>query len=576
MNAEPAASASPLIVGARPATLDDLVAVARDRRRIVLDDAVAARLAPSREWIDGLLSDMADGKPTPPIYSINTGFGSLAGRRAFDDPSDAAELSRRLILADATGVGRVVDEDVVRATIFIRIVSLVQGHSGVAAELVQGLVDLLNHDVYPAVPEFGSLGASGDLIPLAHIAIVLTAPPVGDEDEPLDSGEAIVDGLVVSGSEAMAHAGLRRIPVTAKDGLALLNGTSFSAAQVALALHDARVLLETAQITAAMSIEALLGFGDAFIDDLHQARGQRGQIAVAARMRDLLHGSRLITGDRDHDPDRQPPQDAYSLRCVPQVFGPVADTLDFVGGIIETEINAATDNPLIFPGLPATRALKAVSGGNFHAEYVAFAADFLSIVVTEIGNITERRLFRLDDGTLSRGLPDMLVDSDQVGMDCGYMLPQYLAAALVSDCKTLAHPDSVDTIPTCANQEDHVSMANNAGRHARQIVTNIQHVVATELLMAAQALELRCSASAADAAGDLPPARSYRLDDASIAARAALALVRSTPASDGRPIDHLRRDVALYPRQRAAHGLVASGAVIRAVDSALAESGGTP
>src|SRR5690606_16010848 len=261
--------------------------------------------------------------------------------------------------------------------------------------------------------------------------------------------------------------------------------------------------------------------------------------------------------DRDNDPDRQPPQDAYSLRCVPQVFGPVRDTLEFARGIIETEINAATDNPLIFPSLPDSRTLKAVSGGNFHAEYVAFAADFISIVVTEIGNITERRLFRLDDGTLNRGLPDMLIASEQVGLDCGFMLPQYLAAALVSDSKTLAHPDSVDSIPTSANQEDHVSMANNAGRHARTIVSNIQQVVAIEYLMAAQALELRLVE------------REMGPDAMGAASRAALDLLRSTPTSDGRANDHLTRDAVLYPRIRAAASLVTSGAVLSEVDRVL-------
>ena len=556
-----------LLIGDTAATLDDLVDVARHRRRVALAPEVADRMAPSRDWIDGVIDGMRAGEDTPPIYSINTGFGSLAGRQAFADPGDAAELSRRLILADAAGVGRNVDEEVVRATIFIRIVSLTRGYSGVQFSVVQGLVDMLNNDVYPAVPEYGSLGASGDLIPLAHIAIVLTAPPSVDgkaaQDDPLDSGEAFVGGRIVSGVEAMAHAGIARIPISAKDGLALLNGTSFSAAQAALALWDARVLLETATIAAVMSIEALRGFGDAFIAELHDARGQKGQIAIAARIRQLLDGSTLVTGDRDNNPDRQPPQDAYSLRCVPQVFGPVKDTLDFVAGILETEINAATDNPLILPGLPASRTLKAVSGGNFHAEYVAFAADFISIVVTEIGNITERRLFRLDDGTLNRGLPDMLVPSEKVGLDCGFMLPQYLAAALVSDCKTLAHPDSVDSIPTSANQEDHVSMANNAGRHARTIVSNIQQVVAIELLMAAQALELRLIERGVGGVA-------VDIDAMSAASRVALALVRGTPSSDGRPNDHLRKDVVLYPRIRAAAELVTSGAVVRAVDEVIA------
>ncbi|GAA4377786.1 HAL/PAL/TAL family ammonia-lyase [Paeniglutamicibacter cryotolerans] len=548
---------APVTIGVHRATLEDLIQVARHRRPVLIDDAVFDVMRPSQDWLEGVVDSMGKDKETPPIYSINTGFGSLAGRRAFAEPSDAAELSRRLVLSNASGVGRYVDEEVVRATMFIRVVSLTQGYSGIRPEIVTTLVEMLNAGVCPAIPEYGSLGASGDLIPLAHVAIVMSRSHTGEDIE-LDSGEAMLDGKVVSGIKAMEAAGIDRLPLGAKDGLALLNGTSFSAAQAALALYDAQNLLETAQITAAMSIEALMGFGDAFIDELHQARGQRGQIEVAARIRELLAGSTLIDGNASTDPVRQPPQDAYSLRCVPQVFGPIKDTLAFAAGILENEINAATDNPLIFPSLPDTRSLKAVSGGNFHAEYVAFAADFISIVVTEIGSITERRLFRLDDGTLNRGLPDMLIDSEQTGMDCGYMLPQYLAAALVSDCKTLAHPDSVDSIPTCANQEDHVSMANNAGRHARQIVANIESVVGIELLMAAQALELRLGLEAtADA----------RL---SPAATAALALVRGSKSADGRPIDHISQDVVLYPRVRKALDLVHEGAVVEAVNQVLA------
>ncbi len=548
---------APVRIGIHRTTLEDLIQVARHRRPVAIDEAVFKVMEPSRNWLQGVVDSMGPGQDTPPIYSINTGFGSLAGRRAFAEPADAAELSRRLVLSNAAGVGRYVDEEVVRATMFIRIVSLTQGFSGIRPEIVTTLVDMLNAGVCPAIPEYGSLGASGDLIPLAHVAIVMSRPHTGEDIE-LDSGEAMLEGKVVSGTKAMEAAGIERLPLGAKDGLALLNGTSFSTAQAALALYDAQNLLETAQITAAMSIEALMGFGDAFIDELHQARGQRGQIEVAARIRELLEGSTLIDGNATTDPVRQPPQDAYSLRCVPQVFGPIKDTLAFAADILENEINAATDNPLIFPSLPDTRTLKAVSGGNFHAEYVAFAADFISIAVTEIGNITERRLFRLDDGTLNRGLPDMLIDSEQTGMDCGYMLPQYLAAALVSDCKTLAHPDSVDSIPTCANQEDHVSMANNAGRHTRQIVANIESVVGIELLMAAQALELRLGLEAtADA----------RL---SPAAAAALALVRGTSSDDGRPIDHIRADVVMYPRIRKALELVHDGTVVNTVNRALA------
>jgi len=546
------ATQQPLVLGTERTTLADLLDVARHGRRVELDPSVAERMEPSHAWVADVIDQMKNGD-APPIYSINTGFGSLAGRQAFERPSDAAELSRRLVISNASGVGRFVDTEVVRAMMLIRAVSLIQGYSAVRPEVAQVILDMLNAAVHPAIPEFGSLGASGDLIPLAHLSLVLSRPVDGPDDE-LDSGEVLVDGKVVSGKQAMADAGIERIPLGAKDGLALLNGTSFSCAQVALALYDAENLLETAQIAAAMTIEALCGFGDAFIDDLHRARGQRGQVEVAARMRQLLQGSAFIDGDRDTDPTRQPPQDAYSLRCVPQVLGPVKDTLAFVHGLVENEINAVTDNPLVFPGLPASRSLKAVSGGNFHAEYMAFAADFLSIVVTEIGNIAERRLFRLDDGTLNRGLPDMLVASDQVGIDCGYMLPQYLAAALVSDCKTLAHPDSVDSIPTCANQEDHVSMANNAGRHARQVVANIETVVGIELLMAAQALELRMAERQATSEALSP------------ASRAALDLLRSTTSADGRRIDHITRDVVMYPRVRRAVELVHHGGVVAAVN----------
>lgn len=540
-----------VVLGGARLTLADLVAVARHKARVELDPSVDERLRGSQEWVESAGLER-------PIYSINTGFGSLAGRQAFADPADAAELSRRLVLSNASGVGRYVDVELVRATMLIRAVSLLSGFSGVRPEVARLVVDMLNEGVHPAIPEYGSLGASGDLIPLAHLALVMTRGADGREsaeERERNSGEALLNGFVVTGAEAMEAAGLEPIALAAKEGLALLNGTSFSCAQVALALHDAQNLLDTNLVTAAMSIEALRGFGDAFIAELHEARGQAGQIQVAARIRELLEGATLTDGDRDNDPVRQPPQDAYSLRCVPQVLGPITDTLAFVRGLVENEMNAATDNPLIFPALP--RPLKAVSGGNFHAEYMAFAADFLSIAVTEIGNITERRLFRMDDGTLNRGLPDMLIDSDQVGMDCGYMLPQYLAAALVSDCKTLAHPDSVDSIPTCANQEDHVSMANNAGRHARQIVANIEAVVAVELLMAVQALDLRIAQGEVTEDGLAPASRSVRR------------LLRSSKDAQGQPISRLTEDRVLYPWLQRAAELVHGGEVVTAVSGVV-------
>ncbi len=544
----------PVVVGDVPLTVEDLVTVARHRTPVTLADSVTEQMAASLAWVNSAMK-VSDDDPSgriEPVYSINTGFGSLAGREAFQEPQMASELSRRLVVSNASGVGRWLEDDIVRAAMLIRVTSLVRGFSGARPAVVETLVAMLNQDVLPAVPEFGSLGASGDLIPLAHLAIVASRSGSG-EDLPEESGQAWLDGKVVSGMEAMAAAGIERIVLGPKEGLALLNGTSFSTAMAALAVYDAERLARTSEVTAAMSIEALTGFGDAFVPQIHEARGQQGQIDSAAHIRALLSGSEFIDGGEHHDPVRQPPQDAYSLRCVPQVLGAVRETLEFGRGIVEREINAATDNPLIFPSLPDSRRLKAVSGGNFHAEYLAFVSDFTSIVTTEIGSIAERRLFRLDDGSLNRGLPDMLVKSADVGMDCGYMLPQYLAAALVSDCKTLAHPDSVDSIPTCANQEDHVSMANNAGRHARQIVANVQHVIGIELVMAAQALELRLQVAEKTVEALAP------------ATRAVLDLVRATPTSDGRGIDHLTQDVVMYPRIRAAAQLVHSGAVLAAV-----------
>ena len=545
----------PLLLGREPVSLDDLTAVARGGRAVGLADAARAAMRVSADWVADLSARMDRGEATQAIYSINTGFGSLSGRQAFATSAQARDLSRRLVVSNAAGVGQWLDDEVVRAAMLIRAASLTRGYSAVRDVVVETVLDMLARDVIPAVPEYGSLGASGDLIPLAHVALVMSRDEAGEE--PLDSGMARHRGTLMPGVEAMAAAGIERIVLGAKEGLALLNGTSFSTAQTALALADAENLVATGEVAAAMSIEALMGFGDAFIPELHEARGHAGQIECAANLRALLAGSALIDGGIGRDPQRQPPQDAYSLRCVPQVLGPVRDTLRFVRGIVETEINAATDNPLIFADKLPGRSLKAVSGGNFHAEYIAFAADFLSIVVTEIGNIAERRLFRLNDGTLNRGLPDMLVESEHVGMDCGYMLPQYLAAALVSDCKTLAHPDSVDSIPTCSNQEDHVSMANNAGRHARQVVRNIENVVGIEVLMAAQALELRLAE------------RGLGADALSPASRAVLELLRRTAAADGRPIDHLERDVVLYPRLHAVTALVHSGAVLDAARKAM-------
>jgi len=454
-------------------TIGNVLEVARDLCSVAWSDAARARVAESRAWVDQVVE-----RGTPTVYGINTGFGVFASRHV--PREDAERLSRNLILSHAVGVGDPLPEDVVRAAMLIRANTLAIGHSGVRPEIIDTLIAMLNAGVTPIVPEKGSLGASGDLALLSHLALAFTTD-ANDRDE--DSGEAIFDGERLSGKEAMRHAGIPRLILGAKEGLALNNGATFSAALATLAAHDAEALLGTAIIAAALSLEALRGVSRAFDERLHRARRQAGQIEVAARVRELIEGSTLI----DSTPRVQ---DAYSLRAIPQVLGPIRESIAFVRSIVERELNAATDNPLLFLDLPSED--KALSGANFHGEPIALAMDYLKVAVSDIASMSERRLFRLTDEKLSDGLPAMLVE--QGGLNSGFMMAQYTAAALVSDNKTLAHPDTVDSIPTSANQEDFNPMAMNAARHCAEIVDNAQTVVALELLAAAQALDLRLRA----------------------------------------------------------------------------------
>lgn len=456
--------------GFRPETL---AAIARDGERVSPPgEAARARMQASCDWV----REAAAGEP---VYGINTGFGVLASRRIA--PEDAGRLSRNVVLKCCAGVGPPLPADVVRAMMAIRADTLAHGTSGVRPLLADTYVAMLNAGVTPWIPSKGSLGASGDLAPLAHIGVVMTREPEGS-DRPDESGRAYYEGELMSGAEAMRRAGIERFVPGPKEGLALTNGTTFMLASAALAVLDAESLLDHADAAAALSLEAVQGLSAAFDPALHAASGQAGQPEAAARLRRLFAGSGLIDAADDGRV-----QDAYSLRCIPQVHGPARDAVAFVRSRVEGMLTGTSDNPLVF--VDEQGRGRAVSGGNFHGEGLAFWLDLLGMVVAEVANLAERRTFRLLTPELSNGLPSMLVPDP--GLDSGLMMGQYTQAALVSENKTLAHPDSVDSIPSSANQEDHVSMGANAARHCREILANVREVIAIELMTAAQGVDLR-------------------------------------------------------------------------------------
>jgi histidine ammonia-lyase len=452
-------------------TIEDVVAVARHDAVVApYSPDVVERMQVSQRWIAEIIAG-----DSATVYGVNTGFGSLANVRIRSD--QARQLSRNLILTCLVGVGEPLTPEVVRAMMLLRANMFARGNSGIRPEVASLLIEMLNRGVTPWVPCKGSLGASGDLAPLAHIAVVLTRD---DSEDGGYSGQAYLAGALMSGAEAMRRAGLERALAEAKEGLALTNGTAMMVAMGALAVYDAETIVRHAEVAAALSFEALGALSSALHPALHAANQQPGQIATAATLRTLLDGSQHIDGDRSRV------QDAYSIRCTPHVVGPASDTIAFLRERITAALNASSDNPLIFTDAGDPYA---ISGGNFHGQGPSMWLDFLGIALAAVGNIAERRIFRLVTPELSNGLPAMLAPHS--GLDSGLMMPQYTAAALVSDNKTLAHPDSVDSIPSCANQEDHVSMGANAARHATEIVANVRRIIAIELLTAAQAIDLR-------------------------------------------------------------------------------------
>ena len=451
---------APLQLTGRDLTVEDVVAVARGMRPVDVDGTARERMAASRSVIDRVV---ASGET---VYGVTTGFGDLADVRI--SPEQTATLQRNLVRSHAAGVGEPLSEEVVRAMLVLRVNALAVGLSGVRPELSDLLVAMLNAGVHPHIPSRGSVGASGDLAPLAHLALVV-----------IGEGEAVVGGKRLAGAEALAAAGLEPMELEAKEGLALLNGTQLMAALGALAAADARRLVITADVVGAMSLEAMLGTASAFDEALIGARPHPGQVASAARLRGLLADSEIGASHRS-SPHRL--QDPYSLRCMPQVHGAVHDALVPLEDVLAVEMNAATDNPLVFPDG------RVVSGGNFHGEPLALALDHARVALTALATISERRTARLVDARLS-GLPAFL--AVEPGLESGLMIAQYTAAALVNELKTISHPASVDTIPTSANQEDHVSMGATSALLLREAVDRVTTVLAIEALCAARGLDLR-------------------------------------------------------------------------------------
>jgi len=441
--------------------LEDVVEVALGAE-VELGSAASDRIGAARDVIERAVAS------NETVYGVTTGFGSLANQRIEPDQADALQLG--IVRSHATAVGSPLSREEARAMLLLRAHVLALGHSGVRAEVVERMIEMLNRGLIPVVPEQGSLGASGDLAPLANLAL----PLVG-------RGELLVEGEGRPAGDVLRSAGLEPLELKAKEGLALVNGTQGMLAIGILALSRAERLVRTADVTAAMSVEAALGSDRVFDQRLTALRPHPGVVASASNLVRLLEGSPIVASHRD---STHLVQDAYSLRCSPQVNGATREVLRFVRGVLEIEANAVSDNPIVLPDDD-----EVLSGGNFHGQPVAVALDALATALVPLASIAERRLYRLLDPTRNNGLPAFLVADS--GLNSGFMLVQYTAASLVSECKSLAHPASVDSIGSSAGQEDHVSMGMTAARHAREVVSNAEVVIALEALVAAQALDLR-------------------------------------------------------------------------------------
>lgn len=445
-------------ISAERLTIERVGEILEKKIPIALSEDAKNRIVRCREYLDNKMKSSDE-----PIYGVSTGFGSLCNISIGYD--ELGTLQKNLVMSHACGTGERVPSEIVKLMLLLKIQSLSYGHSGVQLATVERLVDFYNNDILPVVFQQGSLGASGDLAPLAHLSLPL-----------LGIGEVEVDGIILDASEVLEQFGWEPIALQSKEGLALLNGTQFMSSFGVWSLLKAMRLSRQADHIAAVSLEAFDGRIEPFCDEVHIVRNHRGQLETARAMRALLEGSQIISRPKAHV------QDPYSFRCIPQVHGAAKDTIAYVASVLENEINSVTDNPTVFPEQDMV-----VSAGNFHGQPIALAMDFLAIAVAELGNISERRTYRLISG--SRGLPSFLVANP--GLNSGFMIPQYTAASIVSQSKGLCMPASVDSIPSSQSQEDHVSMGSNAATKLARVVNNTERVLAIELFNAAQALEFR-------------------------------------------------------------------------------------
>jgi histidine ammonia-lyase len=513
-------SKSIVVIDGNSLKLEDVEKVAAQNLSVQLSQRAYKQISKSRKCVEAIITE------NKPVYGITTGFGKF--KDISIDSKDSKILQHNLILSHAAGVGESFDQIVVRAILLLRINALAKGFSGVRLDLIELLIALLNKNIHPFIPIKGSLGASGDLAPLAHLALVL-----------IGEGHAYVNKELLPAAKALLRAKLKPLNLEAKEGLALTNGTQVMAALGALTLLNAERLAKVADIIGAMSLEAQLGSARAFNADLHKARPHPGQIKSASNLRKLLKDSSIMHSHVDCSLV----QDAYSLRCMPQVHGASRQTFEHVRSVLEIEINSATDNPLLINDVVQY-------GGNFHGQPLALALDYLAIALAELANISERRTERLVNPALSNGLPAFLTENG--GLNSGYMIAQYTAASLVSENKVLAHPASVDSIPTSANQEDHVSMGAISARKAFSILDNLNKVLAIELICAAQGLDFRI-ANGNNNNKQLLPGK---------AVLAAYKLVR-------KKIPHLKEDRQVHLDINAAEMLIKSGELIAIVEKTI-------